>query len=156
MGDHGGLCSTHGGSVDVGTSENGFDFGGNFPLTEIQCGTAYNMVVSIEGCTVKTEMHGYVHSDYPFYTFTSSTTIEATVRKSASESQLSFKIYTPQGTDQTGRQDHRPRRYRHLPLAASTCWQQPLNSTHERYKETEDLGGLSQRIAMIGCAVTQS
>ena len=90
-------CSTHGGGVDIGTSEDGENFGGNFPLTEIQCGTAYGMAVSIDKCDVKTEMHGYIHSDYPFTTYTGSVTIEANIHKTTSGGQVNLKVYTPRG-----------------------------------------------------------
>lgn len=90
-------CSTHGGGVDIGTSEDGENFGGNMPLNEIQCGTAYGMAVAIDGCDAKTEMHGYIHSDYPFSTYTGSVTIEANIHKTASGGQVNLKVYTPRG-----------------------------------------------------------
>ncbi|MBK9926643.1 MAG: hypothetical protein IPP66_15310 [Anaerolineales bacterium] len=91
------ICSTHGGSVDIGTSEDGENFGGNFPLQEIQCGTAYGMAVSVDGCKVKTEMHGYSHTDFPLYTYTGSSTIEVTLRKNNSGGDVDLKLYTPKG-----------------------------------------------------------
>lgn len=92
------VCSTHGGGVDIGLSENGEDFAGNYPLQEIQCGTAYSMAVSVDGCTAKTELHGYSHSDYPLIIYTGSNTVELTLRKTAAESsKVSLKVFTPKG-----------------------------------------------------------
>lgn len=91
------LCSTHGGGADIGTPLEDGNYAGNFPLTEIQCGTAFGMAVSIDGCTAKSEMHGYSHSDWPFYTYTGSTTIEFVFKKSGTGGQVNVKIYTPKG-----------------------------------------------------------
>jgi hypothetical protein len=90
-------CSTHGGGADIGPELEDGNYAGNFPLTEIQCGTAFGMAVSIERCTVKTEMHGFSHSDYPLITHLGSTPIDFNFKKSASGNQVEIKIYTPKG-----------------------------------------------------------
>ena len=59
-------CSTHGSVV-------GEDV---FPLTNIECGAAGRMRVSINECKATVETHGYVHSDYPFTAYSGSATIE--------------------------------------------------------------------------------
>lgn len=91
------ICSAHGPQAEIDFSPGGEDFGGNNPLPDIQCGTAYGMAVSIDGCTAKTEMHGYSHSDYPFYTYMGPSTTNVVLRKSSSGSQVTLKVFTPEG-----------------------------------------------------------
>lgn len=89
------ICSVHGGGADIGSELEDGNYAGNFPLTEVQCGTAYGMAVSIEGCTVKTEMHGFSHSDYPLTTYLGPTTIDFNFKKTAEGGKVEIKIYTP-------------------------------------------------------------
>ena len=91
------VCSAHGGGVDIGAEMEDGNFAGNYPLTELQCGTAFGMAVAIDSCTAKTEMHGYSHSDYPLFTYMGSTTIEFSFRKSGDGGKVNLKIYTPKG-----------------------------------------------------------
>jgi hypothetical protein len=92
------ICSTQGGSVDIGSPLPDGNYSGNSPLTEIQCGTAFGQIVSIDGCTAKTEFHGYSHSDYPLTTYSGSNTVALTFRKkSASSGQITITVYTPKG-----------------------------------------------------------
>lgn len=90
-------CSVHGGGADIGPVQDDGNYAGNFPMTEIQCGTAFGMAVSIEGCTVRTESHGFSHSDYPFTTYMGSTTIDFNFKQTASGGKVEIKIYTPKG-----------------------------------------------------------
>jgi len=90
-------CSVHGAGVDIGPELEDGNYAGNLPLTETQCGTAFGMAVSIDGCTAKTEMHGFSHSDYPLFTYLGSTTIELTLRKSGADGKVNLKVYTPKG-----------------------------------------------------------
>jgi len=91
-------CSTHGGWVDIGPFTDGENFSGNYPLQDIQCGTAYNMAVSIDGCTAKTELHGFSHSDYPLITYSGQNTVELTFKKTSSDGgKVNMKVYTPMG-----------------------------------------------------------
>ena len=94
------VCSTHFGGVDIGNTSDGENFieNGNFPLAEIQCGTAYSQAVSVEGCTAKAELHGYSHSDFPVTIYSGPNTIELTYRKiSDSTGKLTLVVYTPKG-----------------------------------------------------------
>ena len=92
------ICSTHGGDADIGPQLEDGNYAGNFPLTEIQCGTSYGMAVSIDGCTAKTELHGYSHSDYPLTIYTGSNTVELTFKKTSHNTgQVSIKVFTPKG-----------------------------------------------------------
>lgn len=92
------ICSTHGGGVDIGPQAEDGNYYGNFPLTEIQCGTSFGMAVSIDECTAKTELHGYSHSDYPFTIYSGPNTVELTFRKTSSTTGLiNIKAYTPKG-----------------------------------------------------------
>jgi hypothetical protein len=92
------VCSTHGPGADIGTSTDGENFAGNNPLPDIQCGTSYGMAVSIDGCTAKTELHGYSHSDYPLIAYMGQNTVELTFQKtSSSGGKVTMKIYTPKG-----------------------------------------------------------
>ncbi len=89
------VCSVHGGGIDIGPELEDGNYAGNFPLTEVQCGTAFGMAVSIEGCTVKTEMHGFSHSDYPLTTYLGSSTIDFNFKKTAAGGKVDITIYTP-------------------------------------------------------------
>jgi hypothetical protein len=92
------VCSTHGPTADIGTSEDGENFSGIAPMQDIYCGTAYGMAVSIDGCTAKTELHGYSHSDYTRIAYMGQNTVELTFQKtSASGGKATLKIYTPKG-----------------------------------------------------------
>jgi len=92
------ICSAHGAGVDIGPGLEDGNYAGNFPLAELQCGTAYGMPVSIDGCNAKLEMHGYSHTDYPLHPFMGPTTIEMSLRKSTYvKSQVNVKVYTPTG-----------------------------------------------------------
>lgn len=92
------VCSTHGGVVDVGTSTDGENFSGSYPLEDIQCGTAYSMAVSIDGCTAETELHGFSHSDYPLIIYTGPNTVELAYKKTGdSTGKISMTVYTPKG-----------------------------------------------------------
>lgn len=94
-------CSTHGGSVEIDWTA-GFpteDWTGNYPLTEIQCGTAYGMRVAVDGCEARIELHGYSHSDYPLITYTGSMTADVSFRKGdqPDTGEMTIKIFTPKG-----------------------------------------------------------
>lgn len=95
------LCSTHGGGVDIFWAEGSGteDWSGNYPLTEIQCGTAYGQRVVVDGCEAKIELHGYSHSDYPLVTYTGSITADVSFRKGEEPDTgaLAIKIFTPKG-----------------------------------------------------------
>ena len=91
------ICSAHGPSADIDFSPGGEDFGGNNPLPEIQCGTAYGSAVSIDGCTAKVELHGYSHSDYPLRIYMGTSSTELTFRKASSGNQMSLRLFTPAG-----------------------------------------------------------
>jgi hypothetical protein len=92
------ICSTHGGGADIGLMLEDGSYAGNYPLTEIQCGDSYGMAVSIDGCTAKTELHGYSHSDYPLTIYSGTNTVELTFRKTgASSGHINIKVYTPKG-----------------------------------------------------------
>lgn len=93
-------CSTHGGSVDIDWSGSASeDWNGNFPLTEIQCGTAYGMRVAVDACEARIELHGYSHSDYPLITYTGSMTADVSFRKGdqPDTGEMTIKIFTPRG-----------------------------------------------------------
>lgn len=95
-----GVCSTHGGSTEIdwtGPGADTWDFNGDFPLQQIQCGTAYGMQVAIDACTAKVELHGFLHSDYPAVTYTGSITADLTFQKGAAPDtgDLTIKIFTP-------------------------------------------------------------
>ena len=95
-----GLCSTHGGSYQINWDPAGFetnDFSGDYPLPQIQCGTAYGMHVAIDACTAKVELHGFLHSDYPLVTYTGSITADVSFQKGAAPDtgDLAIKIFTP-------------------------------------------------------------
>lgn len=97
LGPSSSTCSAHGGGADIGPEQPDGNFAGNFPLTEFQCGTAFGMAVSIDGCNAKSEMHGYSHSDYPLFAFMGPTTIDFAFRKSGSGGKVNIQIYTPKG-----------------------------------------------------------
>jgi hypothetical protein len=96
------VCSAHGPGAEIDFSPGGEDFGGNVPLSEIQCGTAYGMPVSIDGCTAKTENHGYSHSDYPFHPYMGPSTTEFSLQKKSSGSLVTLKLYIPSGVIKLG------------------------------------------------------
>jgi hypothetical protein len=68
---------------------------GTKPLTQIQCGRNARMRVSINKCRVKIQTHAYVHSDYPFVTFSGPSTTEAVVHNRDGKWWVSMSIYTP-------------------------------------------------------------
>lgn len=83
------LCSARGPGafVDANTepSEPGEvafeDFGGEGPLGDYSCGTAYGMAVDINSCKADLQFHGYLHSDYPSLTFMGPVTANVDIKK---------------------------------------------------------------------------
>ena len=79
-------CSTHGSELGDGV----------FPLTTIQCGLANDIKVAINGCRATVETHGYVHSDFPFTTYSGSSTIEIDFsRRGLTNWVVEITLYTP-------------------------------------------------------------
>ncbi len=80
-------CSTHGSELGDGVG---------FPLTTIQCGLANDIKVAINGCRATVETHGYVHSDFPFTTYSGSSTIEINLsRRGVTNWIVDITLYTP-------------------------------------------------------------
>ena len=80
-------CSTHGSELE---EEMGFT------LTNIQCGLANDIKVAINGCRATVETHGYVHSDFPFTTYSGSSTIEINFsRRGVTNWVVDITLYTP-------------------------------------------------------------
>ncbi len=80
-------CSTHGSELGGGVG---------FPLTTIQCGLANDIKVAINGCRATVETHGYVHSDYPFTTYSGSATIDIGFsRRGVTNWIVDITLYTP-------------------------------------------------------------
>lgn len=92
------LCSVHGPNAEIDFSGGGEEFGGNFPVQDIQCGTVFETTTSIDGCTASTELHGFTHSDPPFIPYLGPGTLEFSFRKSSANSGvINLKFYTPKG-----------------------------------------------------------
>jgi hypothetical protein len=80
-------CSTHGSGLGGGVG---------FPLTTIQCGLSGDIKVAINGCRATVETHGYVHSDFPFTTYSGSSTIEIDFsRRGLTNWVVEITLYTP-------------------------------------------------------------
>jgi len=90
------FCSAHGPRpmINFGTG------GGNQPLTGIQCGTAFGMPVSFDGCSASMEIHGYGHFHHPMVTYMGMVTAELTFHKRQGEGEGTVKIevHTPKNT----------------------------------------------------------
>ena len=80
-------CSTHGGWSGPE--------GDLAPLTNIFCGNASRQRVSINNCKATVQVHGFVHSDYPYVTYSGSTTIDVNLKKQDGEWLLRVQLYTP-------------------------------------------------------------
>ena len=96
------ICSAHGPTADIDFLPGGEDVGGNNSLPEIQCGTACGMAVSLNGCTTKAELHGYSHSDYPWYADMGPSSVDLTFRKASTGNQMTLKLYTLIGVIKLG------------------------------------------------------
>ena len=80
-------CSTHGSELEEAMG---------FTLTNIQCGLANDIKVAINGCRATVETHGYVHSDFPFTTYSGSSTIEINFsRRGVTNWVVDITLYTP-------------------------------------------------------------
>ena len=92
------VCSVHGPNAEIDFSGGGEEFGGNFPVQDIQCGTVFSTTTSIDGCTASTELHGFTHSDPPFIPYLGPGALEFSFRKSsANTGAVDLKFYTPKG-----------------------------------------------------------
>lgn len=98
------LCSAHGPPAEIDFSPGGEDFGGNFPLSDIQCGTAYGMSVVVDGCSAEIEMHGYVHADFPLTTYMGMMTLDLDFRTSSGpeDALVDLTIHTPKDAIKLG------------------------------------------------------
>jgi hypothetical protein len=92
------LCSVHGPNAEIDFSGGGEEFGGNFPVQDIQCGTVYNTTTAIDGCTATTELHGFTHSDPPFIPYLGPGSLDFSFLKSSENTgTVKLKFYTPKG-----------------------------------------------------------
>jgi hypothetical protein len=93
-------CSTNGPDIELDENPDG-TFSGNAPLTEIHCGNAAAQGVSINGCIVDIEVHGFVHSDAPNTVYMGSTTIDLRYQKMRNNNdKVKLTIYTPKDKTQ--------------------------------------------------------
>jgi hypothetical protein len=106
------LCSAHGPSayIDFGEIPDGgdpyeYDYSGNYPfavvepddIDAIECGTAQNMEVSIDGCQADIEFHGYIHSDYPLVTYMGMMTTDVSINigSDPEDNKIDITVFTP-------------------------------------------------------------
>jgi hypothetical protein len=90
-------CSVHGPSPVVNPGSD-FAYGGNTPLVEVGCGTAYSQSVSINRCIATVEAHGFMHSDHPNVNYLGMTTIEVKYRKLTHGDKIELLLHTPKET----------------------------------------------------------
>ena len=66
-------------------------------MNDIECGTAFDMAVAIDGCQADIEFHGYVHSDYPFVTYMGMMTTDIKIKTGTDpeDNEIEIKVYTP-------------------------------------------------------------
>jgi hypothetical protein len=96
------MCTANGDQANIEFEDPGGDYyghhyPGNNPLNAINCGTAYVMAVSVNGCQADIEYHGYVHSDYPLVTYMGMMTTDVNLKiggKSGNNS-INIQVYTP-------------------------------------------------------------
>ena len=94
------VCSAHGPTASIDFSPGGEDFSGNNPLVDIQCGTAYGMTVHVDGCTAKVSLHGFGHSDTPYFPYMGPATVDLTFKQLAplsTNAQVVMNLFTPKG-----------------------------------------------------------
>jgi len=97
------LCTARGSAASITFPEGpigdpyGSEYSGNYPLNDIQCGTAYAMAVFNDGCQADIEFHGYVHSDYPWVTYMGMMTTDVKIKTGTDpeDNEIEIKIYTP-------------------------------------------------------------
>lgn len=71
--------------------------GGDKPLPQIECGTAFEMSVSINRCRAGISFHGFVHSDHPLVTYMGMATFDIQFRKTPGQEsgQIKVTVHTP-------------------------------------------------------------
>lgn len=109
------LCSAHGPSAKIYFSDfpdeppiddpYEYFYLGNYPfavvepddIDAIQCGTAHNMEVSINGCQADIEFHGYIHSDYPLVTYMGMMTTDVSINigSDPEDNKIDITVFTP-------------------------------------------------------------
>jgi hypothetical protein len=97
-----GLCSARGSGVEIDWQIGSppfdpysYDYGGNQPLLDVGCGTAYGMSVEIDGCKGEIQYHGYVHSDHPNIVYMGMMTLDLKIEQSDSGWEADIEVYTP-------------------------------------------------------------
>lgn len=97
-----GLCSAHGSRAEIDwqmgsppSDPYSYDYGGNQPLPDIGCGTAYSMSVEIDGCKGELQYHGYVHSDHPNIVYMGMMTLDFKIEQSGDGWEADIEVYTP-------------------------------------------------------------
>lgn len=101
-----GFCTARGSDVNIdfslpdpNPSPLDADYGGNLPLADISCGTAYGMEVDIDECEADFEFHGYLHSDYPNIVYTGMMTADVSFEKddNPDKNEVKITLHTPKG-----------------------------------------------------------
>ncbi len=92
-------CSARGPDPFIDFGAGGPDFGGNTPLPDIECGTAFVMAVAVDGCIADIELHGFVHSDHPNVTYMGMMTLDLRFHKGVGGDAgiIDVTIHTPKG-----------------------------------------------------------
>jgi hypothetical protein len=85
-------CTLHGGQPRLAPSTTPFSYGGSAPYSEPGCGTAYSQNISIHGCVLNIQAHGFIHSDAPNIAYLGSSTIEVRYQKSKSSAQDEIQV----------------------------------------------------------------
>lgn len=84
-------CTLHGGQPRLFPSSP-LNYGGSAPYSQPGCGTAYAQNISIHGCVLNIQAHGFIHSDAPNIAYLGSSTIEVTYKKSKSSAQDEIQV----------------------------------------------------------------
>jgi len=85
-------CTLHGGQPQLFPSSTPLNYGGSAPYSQPGCGTAYAQNISIHGCVLNIQAHGFIHSDAPNIAYLGSSTIEVRYQKTKSSAQDEIQV----------------------------------------------------------------